>query len=116
MDKNSEAMRDSFSFRLARLGRRWRREIDEGLKPYGLTEATWLPLLHLSHMGNETRQKDLAVSLGIEGPSLVRLLDALETSGLVERFDHETDRRAKVVRLTPRGLELLEGVNGVTTG
>jgi len=108
-------MRNAFGFRLARLARRWRREIDDGLKPYGLTEATWLPLLHLSHMGNEARQKDLAISLGIEGPSLVRLLDALETSGLVERFDHETDRRAKVVRLTPRGLDLLDGVNGVTT-
>ena len=115
MDANSAALRAAFGFRLARIARRWRREIDEGLKPYGLTEATWMPLLHLSHMGNQARQKELAKSLDIEGSSLVRLLDALETSGLVERFDHETDRRSKVVRLTERGLDVLDGVNGVAT-
>ena len=46
MDANSAALRAAFGFRLARIARRWRREIDEGLKPYGLTEATWMPLLH----------------------------------------------------------------------
>jgi len=115
MNANSAALRATFGFRLARIARHWRREIDEGLKPYGLTEATWMPLLHLSHMGNEARQKDLAASLDIEGSSLVRLLDALEALDLVERFDHETDRRAKVVRLTERGLDVLDGVNGVAT-
>jgi MarR family transcriptional regulator, transcriptional regulator for hemolysin len=115
MDANSAALRAAFGFRLARIARRWRREIDEGLKPYGLTEATWMPLLHLSHMGKQARQKDLARSLDIEGSSLVRLLDALEASGLVERFDHETDRRSKVVRLTERGLDVLDGVNGVAS-
>ncbi len=70
MDANSAALRAAFGFRLARIARRWRREIDEGLKPYGLTEATWMPLLHLSHMGNQARQKDLAKSLDIEGSSL----------------------------------------------
>jgi MarR family transcriptional regulator for hemolysin len=66
-------------------------------------------------MGNQARQRDLARSLDIEGSSLVRLLDALEASGLVERFDHETDRRSKVVRLTERGLDVLDGVNGVAS-
>jgi len=115
MDANSAAIRAAFGFRLARIARRWRREIDEGLKPYGLTEATWMPLLHLSHMGKQARQKDLAKSLDIEGSSLVRLLDSLEAAGLVERFDHETDRRSKVVRLTERGLDVLDGVNGVAS-
>jgi MarR family transcriptional regulator for hemolysin len=113
MNTNTANLRAAFGFRLARIARRWRREIDDGLRPYGLTEATWMPLLHLSHMGNEAKQKDLAASLDIEGASLVRLIDALESSGLVERFDHETDRRAKVVRLTDRGLDVLDGVNGV---
>ncbi|WP_158045366.1 MarR family transcriptional regulator [Skermanella pratensis] len=116
MTAKTATLRATFGFRLARIARHWRREIDDGLRPYGLTEATWLPLLHLSHMGNEAKQKDLAASLDIEGASLVRLLDALESSGLIERFDHETDRRAKVVRLTARGLDLLDGVNGVAAG
>src|SRR3954453_4360562 len=115
MASYSAAPRAAFGFRLARIPRRWRREIDEGLKPYGLTEATWMPLLHLSHMGNQERQKELAKSLDIEGSSLVRLLDALENAGLVERFDNETDRRSKVVRLTERGLDVLDGVNGVAS-
>ena len=43
------------------------------------------------------------------------MLSSLEASGLVERFDHETDRRSKVVRLTERGLDVLDGVNGVAS-
>ena len=41
---NSAAIRAAFGFRPARIARRWRREIDEGLKPYGLTEATFEPV------------------------------------------------------------------------
>ena len=49
------------------------------------------------------RQTDLAAALDIEGPSLVRLLDALERQGLVERCGEPDDRRVKTLRMTPAG-------------
>ena len=42
-----------------------------------------------------------------------RLLDALETQGLIERREDEGDRRAKAVHLTGDGRTLVEGIRGV---
>ena len=105
--------RDDFGFRLFLIGRLWRREVDETLHRYGLSDATWQPLLHVFRLGEGIRQRDLAETLGIEGPSLVRLLDSLEGQGLIERREDETDRRAKTVHLTADGRTLVEGIRGV---
>jgi len=82
------------------------------LKEYGLTEATWRPLLHLSKFEAPPRQTDLAESLSIEGPSLVRLLDTLERDGYVLRCA-DADRRTKTVRLTARGETLQRKIAAV---
>ncbi len=82
--------------------RLWRRELDHALVGHGLSLATALPLLMLRERG-ELRQNALAEALGIECPSLVRLLDALAAEGLVERREDPADRRAKVLHLTPLG-------------
>lgn len=95
-------------FRLAALTRRWRQVLDAEFQSCGLTDATWRPLLHLHHMGDGVRQKDLAASLGLEGPSVVRLLDTLIGKGLVLRTEDETDRRAKLLALTEEGRALVE--------
>ncbi|HJV64867.1 MAG TPA: MarR family transcriptional regulator [Geomonas sp.] len=95
-------------FRLAALTRRWRQVLDAEFQSSGLTDATWRPLLHLHHMGDGVRQKDLAASLGLEGPSLVRLLDTLIAKQLVLRTEDESDRRAKLLALTGQGRALVE--------
>jgi MarR family transcriptional regulator for hemolysin len=95
--------RTTIIFRLAHLVRRWRQVLDSEFQSVGLTDATWRPLLHLHFLGDGIRQKDLAASVGIEGPSLVRLLDTLVTKGLIERTEDCTDRRAKLLALTPQG-------------
>jgi MarR family transcriptional regulator, transcriptional regulator for hemolysin len=91
-------------FRLSHLTRRWRQVLDMEVQSSGLTDATWRPLLHLHLLGDGIRQKDLAASVGIEGPSLVRLLDTLIAKGLIQRSEDATDRRAKLLCLTPVGL------------
>ncbi|MGO1076955.1 MarR family winged helix-turn-helix transcriptional regulator [Inquilinus sp. CA228] len=113
MSDTLSTARDDFGFRLHLVARLWRREIDEALGRYGLSAATWQPLLHVSRLGEGLRQRDLAESLGIEGPSLVRLLDTLETQGLIERREDESDRRAKAVHLTADGRTLVEGIRGI---
>lgn len=113
MPTTPSTTRDDFGFRLFLVGRLWRREVDEALGRYGLSAATWQPLAHISRLGDGIRQRDLAESLGIEGPSLVRLLDSLESQGLIERREDESDRRAKAVHLTADGRTLVEGIRGV---
>ena len=94
---------------MAQMNRQWRRVIDRQLQPLGLTEATWLPLLHLARAEQPMRQKDLAASLLLDSSSVVRLIDGLESGGLVERCE-DTDRRAKTIHLTPLGQSTVKRV------
>ena len=102
-------IRQIFGSRLGHTARRWRRAMDEQLLPFGLTEATWLPLLYVSRAGAPLRQKDLAEIIGIEGSTLVRLIDALDKARLIERQTDE-DRRAKLISLTSRGRAVVKRV------
>jgi MarR family transcriptional regulator for hemolysin len=98
---------------LLELSNRWRRAIDAELRPLGLSQATWRTLVFVSYGGNGFLQKDLAYRLGIEGPSLVPLLDTLEAGGLIERRVAATDRRGKTVHLTEEGKKTIRRIQTI---
>src|SRR5947209_8078013 len=110
MKQPRNRMRESFGSLIALTGRQWRRAVDRRLQPFGLTEATWLPLIHLARAPVPPRQKDLAASLVLDGSSVVRLLDALAASGLIERREESTDRRAKTITVTQSGRSIIDQV------
>ena len=101
---------------LAHVAREWRRAVDARLQPYGLTEATWLPLLRIARSETPMRQNELAASLSLDSSSVVRLIDALEDSGLIERCEDRGDRRAKSLVLTSRGRRTVDQVERVSQG
>jgi MarR family transcriptional regulator for hemolysin len=106
--------RARFAPLVANVAREWRRAVDARLQVYGLTEATWLPLLRIARSEAPMRQNELAASLSLDGSSVVRLLDALENAGLVERCEDRADRRAKSLVLTPRGRRTVDQVERVS--
>jgi MarR family transcriptional regulator, transcriptional regulator for hemolysin len=106
--------RARFAPLVANVAREWRRAVDARLQVYGLTEATWLPLLRIARSEAPMRQYELAASLSLDGSSVVRLLDALENFGLVERCEDRADRRAKSLVLTPRGRRTVDQVERVS--
>lgn len=95
---------------VARVARFWRRAIDQTLAEKGLSQATALPLLVLARLGGELRQGVIAEELGLEGPSLVRIVDMLLADGLVSRREDPADRRAKLLSLTERGAAQVEQI------
>ncbi|WP_176038228.1 MarR family winged helix-turn-helix transcriptional regulator [Brucella tritici] len=99
----SDTPRSQFGIRFSLLARRWRRALDIRLAEAGLTDATWVPLVHLHQTGGGLTQKELAALVGIDGSSLVRLLDILCRQGLAERRVDERDSRARLVHLTAQG-------------
>jgi MarR family transcriptional regulator for hemolysin len=103
MSAKERSLRLSFGALIAQTARQWRRAVDRQLQPFGLTEATWLPLLHVARASSPMRQKDLAASLSLDSSSVVRLIDALQAAGLVERREEGDDRRAKAIVLTTLG-------------
>jgi MarR family transcriptional regulator for hemolysin len=98
---------------ITRIGRLWRREADQALAVHGLSEATAIPLIVLLRRGKSARQCVLAEEVGIEGPSLVRLVDLLQAEGLVERREDPTDRRAKTLHLTALGEKRADELDGI---
>ena len=98
---------------VARLARVWRRRADQALSAHGLSEATAHPLLILARGGRCVRQGVLADEMGLEGPSVVRLIDLLAAEGLVERREDPTDRRARIVHLTALGEAKAEEITRV---
>lgn len=85
------------------LSRLWRRTIDQQMAAVGLADISWAPLIHLAESGDGVSQKELASLVGIEGSSLVRLLDTLEARGHIQRCTAPDDRRVKLVMLTETG-------------
>ena len=110
MQDDHRRLRDGFGALVSRAARQWRRAVDRRLGPFGLSEATWLPLIYLARAAGPMRQKDLAAALTLDGSSVVRLLDALEASGLIERGEENTDRRAKLISITAQGWSIIEQV------
>ncbi|WP_246832214.1 MarR family winged helix-turn-helix transcriptional regulator [Thalassospira sp. MCCC 1A03138] len=86
-----------------RVARCWRREIDSTLQSHGLSQTMVMPLIVLNRAAGPVRQGLIADEIGVEGPSLVRVIDALERDGLISRVCDLSDRRAKMVALTAAG-------------
>ncbi|WP_132255140.1 MarR family winged helix-turn-helix transcriptional regulator [Methylobacterium segetis] len=103
MQDDLKQLRQAYTQALLLAGRQWRRCADAAARAHGISDATALPLVMIGRMAGEPRQNALADAIGIEGPSLVRLLDQLGAAGLVVRKEDPTDRRAKVLSLTKAG-------------
>ncbi len=105
-----ERLQQACTHALLTTGRHWRRAANTVAEAHGLSDATAHPLIIIGRMDEEPRQNVLAEAVGIEGPSLVRLIDQLAAAGLVLRREDPSDRRAKVLGLTPRGRQVFEQI------
>jgi MarR family transcriptional regulator for hemolysin len=110
----SQSPRERIGIALSRAARLMRTKLDERLAPLGLTQAKWLVLLYLSRDGGSMPQKDIAEAVGVEGPTMVRVLDGLERMGLIERREQPADRRSKDVSLTPRAGGSVDAIGRIT--
>jgi DNA-binding MarR family transcriptional regulator len=78
---------------------------NEVLMPYGVAQSQWYILLYI-HYYTEVTQKDLQKILQVKSATLTVAINALCRKGWVTRAHSETDRRVKVLKLTPQGVEL----------
>ena len=85
------------------------RAFDQELAEAGGTRPGWLILLALKQQRWRTQQ-EVAVAVGIEGPTLTHHLDSMERGGLIERSRDPDDRRVMRVELTKAGEKLFLGL------
>jgi MarR family transcriptional regulator for hemolysin len=83
--------------------RSYRMVADKALADLGLSQATAWPIVMAGRLGDGVRQGAVADALGVEGPSLTRVIDQLVAAELMQRKEDPSDRRAKTLHLTPAG-------------
>jgi MarR family transcriptional regulator for hemolysin len=104
---------DDLARLLWELPRLWRAALDRRLKPLGLSEAKWRTVLHLSRGAADMSQVELANLLGVEAPTLARLLDRLAADGWIERRADAHDRRVKTIHLLPKAANVIKQIDAV---
>ena len=113
LDLISDRPVETFGPLMVQLARRWRSELDRLLSPYGLTQSCWRVLIVLAKKDRPVVQQELAEILGIQGPTLVRTLDGLQTQGLIIRRSLPSDGRTKGVLLTDKAMPTVKQINSV---
>jgi MarR family transcriptional regulator, transcriptional regulator for hemolysin len=101
----------SVAFNTVLTARLWRARFAEQMKALNQTDARWSVLYMVADAPRGVNQTNLAERLGIQGPTLVRLLDALESDGLIKRLAVPSDRRAKLITIEDAGRAVLAEVD-----
>jgi DNA-binding MarR family transcriptional regulator len=86
------------------------RHLDSDLiRGAGLTASDYTTIMHLSEAPNrELRMADLATVTDLSASRMTRLVDDLQSRGLVTKTASSSDARGNVARLTPRGMAKLK--------
>lgn len=88
--------------------------VDHALRPMGVTRSQWWVLANLSrHNGKGMMQTELAKVMDVGKVTLGGLIDRLEATGLVKRQPDPSDRRAKRVVMTQKGIKLLADIQEI---
>jgi MarR family transcriptional regulator for hemolysin len=106
---------ERFSDALHSTSRSWRQAVDRRLKYLGVSQASWMTIAIAAKARSPLSQSELADKLGVEGATMVAMIDRLVKAGLVTREASTTDRRIKRVVLTPAGLNVYEKVKAEAT-
>jgi DNA-binding MarR family transcriptional regulator len=84
-------------------------QLNEALRPYGITELQYNVLRILRGAGAEGRcGREISERLVSKVPDVSRLLERMEGMQLLRRERDATDRRHVTARITPRGLRVLK--------
>lgn len=101
---------ERFSLALHSTARVWRLALDRRLKYLGVSQASWMAIAVTARAEQPLSQTELAQRLGVEGATMVAMVDRLADAGLLVREASETDRRVNLVALTKAGNQLYSKV------
>lgn len=106
---------DSVGYLMRRILHTFSLAVERELEPSGLTNAQWVPLLKLS-TGCASTVAELARECQLDAGGMTRLLDRLETKGLVRRLRSSEDRRVVNLELTDPGREAARHIPAILCG
>jgi DNA-binding MarR family transcriptional regulator len=101
---------DSPGFLLWHVTLAWQRQIRATLEPYGLTHVQFVLLAccwWMEEHDTVPRQQALAAQAGTDIKMTSQVIARLEAKSLITRTVDTDDSRAKLIRLTPEGRQLV---------
>lgn len=107
--KQNFMLTQSVGFTLAKARNLVTGEIDAALKEHGITSQQMGIMLSL-HRRMASTPFELSMLLGIDTGLMTRMLDKLESKGLLKRSRSEEDRRIVNLLLTQNGHQLAEQI------
>lgn len=102
---------DSPGYLLGQLTMLWQRKQKKVLDPLDLTQTQFVLLAALgwlSKKNNVVTQVDIANQSNADRMMVSKVLRTLEEKGFITRQEHQTDTRAKAIRLTTTGETVLQ--------
>ena len=106
-----EKAEDSSGFLLWQVTNLWQREIKKSLEKYNLTHSQFVLLASiywLSLHDQEITQIVLSSHTKIDPMTTSQVLRTLQSKKLLQRQEHHTDTRAKMVALTDEGKKIIK--------
>ena len=106
-----EKAEDSSGFLLWQVTNLWQREIKKALKKYGLTHSQYVLMasIHwLTLQKKNVTQILLSAHTKIDPMTTSTVLRTLQKKGFIQRQEHTTDTRAKMVALTESGKKIIK--------
>ncbi len=94
----------------------WQRKIKESLRPYDLTHTQYVILAvtqELNDRNAEVTQKEISDFSMIDVMTVSKTLRLLENKNLIIRENHSSDTRAKRIKNTVAGEEMLQTVSPI---
>jgi MarR family transcriptional regulator for hemolysin len=101
---------ERFADALHSTARAWRQAVDRRLKYLGVSQASWMTIAVAAKAPTPLSQSELADKLGVEGATMVAMVDRLVKAGLSVRAPSSSDRRVNHVLLTDAGQRLYANV------
>ncbi len=102
---------ESPGYLLGQLTLLWQRKLKKVLDPLDLTQTQFVLLAALgwlSRENNNVTQVDIANQGNADRMMVSKVLRTLESKKFISRQEHQTDTRAKVIKLTEEGAEVLQ--------
>jgi DNA-binding MarR family transcriptional regulator len=102
---------ESPGYLLGQLTTLWQRRLKKVLDPLNLTQTQFVLMAALGWLARENdnvTQVDIANQGNADRMMVSKVLRTLEDKKFISRQEHQTDTRAKVIKLTNEGAEVLQ--------
>jgi MarR family transcriptional regulator for hemolysin len=108
--KDARSIESDFLFLIYDVAQLMRRNADKRARMYGMTRAQWAVLARIEREPGITQSR-LAALTDVEPITIGRLVDRLESNGLLERQPDPNDRRVWHLELTAKSAAVLKQIS-----